>query len=150
MERIIDYAARQVAGRERPFESRISEHLRGHMAAPDDRAVELLARMASGKKPVETLSVLPNLGRVAKAIASGLELDLRSIAAKHGVNVEAAAAPPLAQWRDAGLLYIENGRASLTLAGRYWAKLLRHHSVVASRFTPRKRQRFRSEPPRHR
>lgn len=117
------------------FGSCAGGHLAEHSYRLEPIMLRYMACVASGEKPIESLSVLPDFGPVAKAIAGGLEvgyLDLRRIAANHGVDVEAAAAPLLAQWRNAGLLEVENGRASLTLAGRFWASNLTTGLIAAA------------------
>jgi len=123
------------------FGSCAGGYLAGHSYRIEPILLRYMARTASGEKPIETLSVLPDFGPVAKAIAGGLEvghLDLRRIAVNHGVDMETAAAPLLAQWRDVGLLKVENGKASLTLAGRFWASNLTTGLIAAaSAFSPK-------------
>ncbi|RMF10388.1 MAG: heme anaerobic degradation radical SAM methyltransferase ChuW/HutW [Alphaproteobacteria bacterium] len=116
-------------------------YLAGHSYCIEPYLPRYMARTASGEKPIQSLSVLPDFGPAAKAIAGGLEvghLDLRRIAANHGVDVETAAAPLLAQWRDAGLLEVENGRARLTLAGRFWASNLTTGLIATASMSNRK------------
>jgi putative transposase len=43
-ERMMDYSAPQIAGRDEPFRSAIREHLQGHTQGLEDLAIEMLAR----------------------------------------------------------------------------------------------------------
>ena len=58
-----------------------------------------------------------------KEIADGMEhggLDFEDIERRHGVAIDQTCTLVLEQWRECGLVELENRRLVLTLAGQFW------------------------------
>ncbi|MDL1969660.1 MAG: heme anaerobic degradation radical SAM methyltransferase ChuW/HutW [Candidatus Desulfofervidaceae bacterium] len=76
-----------------------------------------------GQKPLAMGMQYPPYWLLLKEIESGIEQNacpLAKLSQKYGVDLLKAFSPLLAQWEEAGLIYLENGWLKLTPAGEFW------------------------------
>lgn len=77
----------------------------------------------SGKKPVSAIATPPDMPEIIKGITGELEqleLNVRRLGNRTGLDLENLFGNLLSQWRRAGLVNIEDGWVELTLAGQFW------------------------------
>ena len=98
-------------------------NLAGHFYANASLYEEWMNLVGSGQKPYSfMLSPSPHyylFREIAERIEQG-GLDLTSLRAHYGIDMEKACSPLLAQWERAGLIELDAGRLTLTLAGQFW------------------------------
>jgi len=106
-----------------PFGSGAGGWLEGYFFYINNDLKHYYQALDEGQKPLAMGIQYPPYWLLLKEIESGIEQNacpLTRLSQKYEIDLLKIFSPLLAQWEEAGLIYLENGWLKLTLAGEFW------------------------------